>query len=350
MPFATLLDMPLETAYLAAVVLAALVFAYTNGFHDAPNSLATAVSTRALGPRAAVIMAACMNVIGAFLGEGVARTISRDIIVQPQGTDGLTVLMAALVGAVAWNILTWYMGMPSSSSHALIGGMIGAALASATSVRWSGVATDFALPMVVSPLIGGFLGYAVMLAILWTFRSASVRRTNRQFKIAQSVSAAAMALGHGLQDAQKTMGVVVLALIAVDVHSAASAPGGDGYDVPLWVVCAAAAAMALGTLTGGWRIMRTLGRRVIELDPPKGFAAESTVAVVSYATSFIWQVPISNTHMITSAIVGVGAARRLSAVRWGVAGNIVAVWLATLPGAALVAAAAFYLLDLALPG
>ncbi|MDA0563729.1 inorganic phosphate transporter [Streptomonospora sp. S1-112] len=339
--------MPLETAYLAAVVLAALVFAYTNGFHDAPNSLATAVSTRALGPRAAVIMAACMNVIGAFLGEGVARTISRDIIVQPQGTGGLTVLMAALVGAVVWNIATWYMGMPSSSSHALIGGMLGAALASATSVRWSGVATDFALPMVLSPLIGGFLGYAVMLAILWTFRSASVRRTNRKFKIAQSVSAAAMALGHGLQDAQKTMGVVVLALIAVGAHSAHS---GGGYDVPLWVVCAAAAAMALGTLTGGWRIMRTLGRRVIELDPPKGFAAESTVAVVSYATSFIWQVPISNTHMITSAIVGVGATRRLSAVRWGVAGNIVAVWLATLPGAALIAAAAFYLLDLALPG
>ncbi|QBI52135.1 inorganic phosphate transporter [Streptomonospora litoralis] len=333
--------MPLETLSLSAVLVAALVFGYTNGFHDAPNSLATAISTRALGPRAAVIMAASMNVIGALLGEGVARTISRDIINPPEGPSGLAVLLAALIGAIAWNVATWYKGMPSSSSHALVGGMVGAALASTTTVQWRGVAVDFALPMLVSPLIGGLLGFFAMVAILWLFRRTNVRRMTRGFKIAQSASAAAMALGHGLQDAQKTMGVIVLALIASGYQSS--------YDVPMWTVFAAAGAMALGTLTGGWRIMRTLGRRVIQLDAPRGFAAESTVAAVSYATSFIWEVPISNTHMITSAIVGVGATRRLSAVRWGVAGNILAVWLATVPGAAVVSAAAYVLVSTALP-
>ncbi|MDA8369186.1 MAG: inorganic phosphate transporter [Nocardiopsaceae bacterium] len=317
----------------------AAVFAYTNGFHDAANSIATSISTRSLRPRAAVIMAASMNMVGAFLGEGVARTIGQSIIAPPSGTEGLSVLLAALIGAIAWNIATWYKGMPSSSSHALVGGMIGAALASATTVDWEGVSADFVLPMVLSPLIGGVVGYLAMLAILWAFRSASPRRVGRKFKIAQSVSASAMALGNGLQDAQKTMGVVVLALVTTGYQTE--------YDVPLWAVCLAAVAMSLGTLTGGWRIMRTLGRRVIQLDPPKGFAAESTVALVTYATSFIWQVPISSTHTITSAIVGVGATQRLSAVRWGVAGNIVAVWILTLPGAAVIAAAAYALTRIA---
>ncbi|ASU82136.1 inorganic phosphate transporter [Nocardiopsis gilva YIM 90087] len=319
-----------ETPALLAVILVALVFAYTNGFQDAANSLATSISTRALGPRAAVIMAASMNMIGAFLGEGVARTIGQNIIAPPEGADGLNVLFAALVGAIVWNIATWYKGMPSSASHALVGGMIGAALASSSTVEWSGVGVRFALPMLLSPLIGGAGGFLVMLAIMWLFRRASPRRVGRRFKLAQSVSAAAMSLGNGLQDAQKTMGVVVLALVTTGYQVS--------YDVPVWVVAAAAVAMSLGTLTGGWRIMRTLGRRVMHLDPPTGFAAESTVAVVSYATSFIWQVPISSTHTITSAIIGVGATRRLSAIRWGVAGNIVAVWLLTLPGAAAIAA------------
>ncbi|MFC3998421.1 anion permease [Nocardiopsis sediminis] len=325
--------MPPETATLAAVVLAALVFAFTNGFHDAANSLATAVSTRALTPRAAVTMAASMNLVGAFLGEGVARTIGRDIIAPPHGTDGLAVLLAALIGAIAWNVATWYKGMPSSSSHALVGGMIGAALASATTVEWRGVAIDFAVPMVVSPLIGGVVGYLVMLAILWGCRNTTPRRVSRKFRIAQSVSAAAMALGNGLQDAQKTMGVLVLALITTGYQST--------YDLPPWVVVSAAVAMSLGTLTGGGRIMRTLGRRVIRLDATRGFAAESTVAVVSYATAFIWQVPISSTHTVTSAIIGAGATRRLSAVRWGVAGDIMGVWLMTLPGSAAVAAGVY---------
>ncbi|GAB3206811.1 anion permease [Marinactinospora thermotolerans] len=329
-----------ETATLVAVVAVALVFAYTNGFHDAANSIATSISTRALTPRVAVVMAAVMNMVGAFLGEGVARTIGSQIIAPPTGTHGLLVLLAALIGAIVWNVFTWYRGIPSSASHALVGGMIGAGLVSATTVDWGGVVTSFALPMLLSPLIGGVLGYLVMLAILWTFRDAAPRGVGRRFKLAQSVSAAAMALGNGLQDAQKTMGVVVLALVTTGYQS--------DYDVPTWTVVAAALAMSLGTASGGWRIMRTLGHRVIQLDPPKGFAAEATVSAITYATSFVWQVPISSTHTITSAIIGVGATRRLSAVRWGVAGDIVLMWLLTLPGAALVAVAAYLLLDLAL--
>ncbi|GAA3728350.1 PiT family inorganic phosphate transporter [Spinactinospora alkalitolerans] len=330
--------MPPETSALIAVVAVALVFAYTNGFHDAANSIATSISTRALTPRVAVVMAAVMNMVGAFLGEGVARTIGQNIIVPPEGTHGLTVLFAALVGAITWNVLTWYKGMPSSASHALVGGLLGAALASATTVEWRGVGTSFAIPMLLSPLIGGLLGYLVMLAILWAFRDASPRRVGRRFKLAQSVSAAAMALGNGLQDAQKTMGVVVLALVTTGYQ--------QDYDVPTWTVVAAALAMSAGTATGGWRIMRTLGHRVIQLDAPKGFAAEATVSVIAYATSFIWHVPISSTHTITSAIVGVGATRRLSAVRWGVAGDIVATWILTLPGAALISALTYALVRL----
>ncbi|MFC7326374.1 inorganic phosphate transporter [Marinactinospora rubrisoli] len=327
--------MPPETAALATVVALALLFAYTNGFHDAANSIATAITTRALAPRVAVVMAAVMNLVGAFLGEGVARTIGANIITPLPGGHGLVVLSAALVGAIVWNMFTWYRGIPASASQALVGGMVGAALASASSVDWSGVVRDFVVPMALSPLAGGLLGYLLMLAILWTFRRASPSRVGRKFRIAQSVSAAAMALGNGLQDAQKTMGVVVLALVTTGYQS--------GYEVPHWVVLAAAVAMSLGTATGGWRIMRTLGRRVIHLDPARGFAAEATVSVVTYATSFIWQVPISSTHTITAAIIGVGATRRLSAVRWGVAGDIVSIWLLTVPGSAAVAAAVYLL-------
>ncbi|PSK99585.1 PiT family inorganic phosphate transporter [Murinocardiopsis flavida] len=322
-----------DTPALIAVVAAALLFAYTNGFHDAANSVATSITTRALTPRAAVVMAAFMNMVGAFLGEGVARTIGQQIIVPPMGVEGLYVLFSALVGAVAWNVVTWYKGMPSSASHALVGGLVGAAVASASTVDWAGVGWSFGLPMLLSPLIGGALGFLVMLGILWLFRNARPAQVNRRFKLAQSVSAAAMALGNGLQDAQKTMGVVVLALVTTGYQ--------QDYDVPFWVVVAAALAMSLGTAAGGWRIMRTLGRRVIQLDAPKGFAAESTVAVISAATSFIWHVPISSTHTITSAIVGVGATRRLSAVRWGVAGDIVLVWLLTIPASGVLAGIAY---------
>ncbi|MGI5166748.1 anion permease [Spirillospora sp. CA-253888] len=326
-----------QIAVLMLVVIIALVFDYTNGFHDAANAIATSVSTRALTPRAALLMAAVMNMVGALLGVQVAKTVS-EVITPPTGLHGLTVVAAGVLGAITWNLITWYFGLPSSSSHALIGGVVGAGLASASSVNWEKVVDKVAIPMVVSPVVGFFLAYAFMVALLWIFRRAHPGRVGRRFRIAQSLSAASMALGHGLQDAQKTMGIIVLALVTTG-HS-------DGNSVPLWVILSCAGALSLGTYAGGWRIMRTLGRKVIELDPPKGFAAEATASVILYAAAYIWHAPISTTHTITSAIMGVGATKRLSAVRWGVAGNIVMAWVLTMPAAALVAAVVYWLVHL----
>jgi PiT family inorganic phosphate transporter len=319
-----------ELVIVLLVIGVALVFDYTNGFHDAANAIATSVSTRALTPQVALAMAAVMNFVGAFLGQGVARTIS-DILEVDVGPHGLVVIAAAVVGAIAWNLLTWYFGLPSSSSHALIGGLVGAGLASATIVRWDAVVDKVVIPMVLSPVVGFGLAFSLMIAVLWGFRRANPHRVNRRFRHAQTVSAAAMALGHGLQDAQKTMGVIVLALVAGGYQT------DDDY-IPVWVVLAAAGAISLGTYAGGWRIMRTLGRRIIELDPPRGFAAETTAAGVLYTTAFVFEAPVSTTHTITSSIMGVGATRRLSAVRWGVARTILAAWVLTIPMAALMAA------------
>ncbi|WP_449691926.1 anion permease [Actinomadura rudentiformis] len=326
-----------QAAVLVLVVVVALIFDYTNGFHDAANAIATSVSTRALTPRAALLMAALMNLVGALLGVEVAKTVS-DVITPPSGLHGLTVVAAGVLGAITWNLITWYFGLPSSSSHALIGGIVGAGLASASSVSWSKVVDKVAIPMVISPVVGFFLAYFLMVALLWIFRRAHPGRVGRRFRIAQSLSAAAMALGHGLQDAQKTMGIIVLALVTTG-HE-------DGESVPLWVIIACAGALSLGTYAGGWRIMRTLGRRVIELDPPRGFAAEATASMVLYAAAYIWHAPISTTHTITSAIMGVGATKRLSAVRWGVAGNIIVAWILTMPMAALVAAVVYWMVHL----
>ena len=323
----------MELAALILVIATALVFAYTNGFHDAANAIATSVSTKALSPRAALLVAAVMNLAGALLGTGVAETVGAGIIKPPQGSAGLTIVFTAVVGAIAWNFITWRLGLPSSSTHALVGGLVGAALAASATVFWSGVWSKVVLPMVISPIVGGLLGYLVMVAILWMFRRAHPGPTRRGFRLAQSVSAAGMALGHGLQDAQKTMGVVVLALVTTG-HA-------TGETVPLWVIVSCAAVMGLGTYIGGWRIIRTLGGRVIELDPPKGFAAEVSASSVLYVTAFVWSAPISTTHSITAAIMGAGATKRLSAVRWGVATNILVAWLLTLPAAAAVAALAY---------
>jgi PiT family inorganic phosphate transporter len=322
-----------ELLALVGVIAVALGFNYTNGFHDAANAIATSVSTRALTPRAALMMAAVMNLLGSLLGTGVATTIA-DIVPDVKGLNGLGVAFAALIGAIVWNLVTWYFGLPSSSSHALIGGLVGAGVAAATTVAWGSVLNKVLIPMILSPLVGIILGYFVMVAIMWIFRRSHPGRVGRKFRIAQSLSAAAMALGHGLQDAQKTMGVIVVALVATGYQD-------NTKHVPLWVVFASAAVLSLGTYAGGWRIMRTLGRRVIELDPPKGFAAESTASVILYSTAFLWHAPISTTHTITSAIMGVGATKRLSAVRWGVAGNIVFAWVLTIPAAAMVAALTF---------
>src|SRR5471030_23293 len=312
----------------------AMGFNYTNGFHDAANAIATSVSTRALTPRVALAMAAVFNLIGSFLGAKVAKTVGSGIIDLPTGKGSLTVVFAALVGAIAWNLLTWYFGLPSSSSHALIGGLIGAALASSTDVLWHGVYGKVLIPMVLSPIVGIVLCYFVMVAILWIFRNAKPSRVSRGFRHAQSVSAAAMSLGHGMQDAAKTMGVIVLALEV----------GGsqDDFHIPIWVFFLTAAVLAAGTYSGGWRIMRTLGRRIIALDPPHGFAAESSAASVLFVAAIGFGAPISTTHTITSAIMGVGATRRLKAVRRGVAGNIVGAWIFTLPSAALVSALTYY--------
>ncbi|MFC5994873.1 anion permease [Pseudonocardia hispaniensis] len=326
----------MEFAAIIVVIIVALVFDYTNGFHDAANAIATSVSTRALSPRTALLMAAVLNLVGAFLGTSVASTVGGGIIAPPEGLSGLVVVLAALIGAIIWNLVTWYFGMPSSSSHGLIGGLVGAALASAGTVKWAGVVDKVIIPMVISPLVGFVLAGLVMIILLWIFRRGRPSRLTRGFRHAQTVSAAAMALGHGLQDAQKTMGVIVLALVVGGYH--------EGFAIPWWVVVLAAGALSLGTYVGGWRIMRTLGRRIIDLDPPHGFAAEATASTVLYTTAFVFAAPISTTQTITSAILGVGATRRLSAVRWGVAGNIVVAWVLTLPMAALSGAVAFWII------
>jgi inorganic phosphate transporter, PiT family len=322
-----------DTFALVVTIGVALFFTYTNGFHDSANAIATSVSTRALTPRAALAMAAVMNLAGAFLGSGVAETVSKGLIETPHGQSGMGILFAALAGAIVWNLIPWYFGLPSSSSHALFGGMVGAALAGGIAVIWTGVVEKVVLPMFISPVVGMVLGYLVMCLILWLFRRANPHRAKRGFRIAQTVSAAGMALGHGLQDAQKTMGIVVMALTIADVQ--------EDKGIPLWVKIACATMLSLGTYAGGWRIMRTLGRRIIELDPPQGFAGETTAASVMYTASFIFDAPISTTHVITSAIMGVGATKRVSAVRWGVAKNIVMGWFITMPAAAIVAALSY---------
>jgi inorganic phosphate transporter, PiT family len=331
-----------DLAIIIAVVTVALVFDYTNGFHDAANAIATSVSTRALTPRIALGMAAVMNFVGAFLGQEVASAVS-DVISPPDGTTGLVVVMSGLLGAIAWNMLTWYYGIPSSSSHALIGGLGGAAIGYGavagdlwTFVKWDVIVEKIVIPMIASPLFGFAAAALVMLAIMWLFRRANPHKTNRGFRLAQTVSAAAMALGHGLQDAQKTMGVIFLALLTGNYVD-------PGDDLPTWVIFSAAAAISLGTYAGGWRIMRTLGRRIIHLDPARGFAAESVAAGVLYTTAFAFSAPISTTHTITSAVMGVGATKRLSAVRWGVARTIVSAWVLTFPGAGLVAAMTYWI-------
>jgi phosphate/sulfate permease len=325
---------------LVAIVLIALAFDYTNGFHDAANAIATAVSTRALTPRVALALAAVANLIGALVSTEVAKTVGKGILdpAELHSGSGMVVVFSALVGAITWNLVTWYFGLPSSSSHALIGGLIGAGLAAGDAVKWHGVLEKVLIPMIVSPLVGFALGALLMLIILWIVRSMAPRKVNRGFRFAQIGSSAAMAYGHGLQDAQKTMGVIALALV-VSGHL------GPDDGIPLWVVISAALAISLGTYSGGWRIMRTLGRKVIKMDPAAGFASQTVASSVLFATAH-YGLPVSTTHIITSSIMGVGATRRLSAVKWGVAGNIAAAWVLTIPAAAIVAAVFYKLAHL----
>lgn len=350
--------MDLSLILVVVVIVIALGFDYTNGFHDAANAIATSVSTRALTPRVALAMAAIMNIIGALLGTEVAKTIGKGIIDIAQFTEststevqlhGLVIILAALVGAIAWNLITWWFGLPSSSSHALIGGLVGAGLASSTGVLWGGIANQVIIPMFASPLVGFLLAYGLMKVVLWAVSSLPYHRTMRKFRIAQTISAAAMALGHGLQDAQKTMGIIVMALLAGGYGETHQIIVNGEMVIPTWVKVAAALAISAGTYSGGWRIMRTLGRKVIELDPARGFVAETVAASVLYLTASVIHAPISTTHTITSAIMGVGATKRLSAVRWGVAGNIVVAWFLTLPAAGAVSALCYVILHAAMP-
>ncbi len=333
--------MDLTLAIVIAVVVVALAFDYTNGFHDAANAIATSVSTRALTPRIALILAAIMNFVGALLGQEVAKTV-QDVISPPSDNHGLIIVMSGLLGAITWNLITWWFGLPSSSSHALIGGLVGAAIGGGTTVAWGTIVKKVLIPMVASPLFGFCAAFAVMLSIMWLLRNKNPHKVHRTFRLMQTVSAAALALGHGLQDAQKTMGVIFLALL-----TGGYAAESDG--LPLWVVLAAASAISAGTYAGGWRIMRTLGRRIIHLDPARGFAAEAVGASVLYTSAFVFAAPISTTHTITSAVMGAGATKRFSAVRWGVARTILTAWVLTFPMAGIAAWLCYEVLHLIIP-
>lgn len=327
----------MDLAIVIAVVVVALAFDYTNGFHDAANAIATSVSTRALTPRIALMLAAVMNFVGALLGQEVAKTVQSVLTLDGvEENHGLVIVLAGLIGAITWNLITWYFGLPSSSSHALIGGLVGAGLAGGVTIDWHTIVEKVVIPMVASPLVGFTLAFVIMLSIMWIFRRSNPHRVFRGFRMMQTLSAAALALGHGLQDAQKTMGVIFLAVTTAGYYTTAS--GEVQEDLPLWIVFAAAAAISAGTYSGGWRIMRTMGRRIIHLDPARGFAAEAAGASVMYTTAFALGAPISTTHTITTAIMGAGATKRFSAVRWGMARTIVTAWVLTFPMAGSAAA------------
>ena len=342
-----------QTAALSLVVLIiaiALVFDYVNGFHDAANSIATVVATRVLSPGVAVIWAAFFNFIAfVVFGTAVAKTIGGDMVniaAIPAG-DQLFVLLAAVLGATVWNLITWYLGLPTSSSHALVGAYAGSAICSYIwHFGFNGVETVLKAAgwiktltfIVLSPLIGMALGFFLMVAVYWIFRKVSVHKIDKGFRIGQLFSAAAFSLGHGGNDAQKTMGIITIVLVSGGFLQMTSA--GKLPEVPLWVVLAAHAAIGLGTLSGGWRIVKTMGTKIVKLQPVGGFCAETAGAATLFFATFTG-IPVSTTHTITGSIVGVGAAKRLSAVKWGVAGRILWAWVLTIPMAALIAALSY---------
>ncbi len=330
----------MDTSLLFVLIIigVALVFDYINGFHDAANSIATIVSTRVLSPGAAVVWAAFFNFIAfLILGEEVAKTIGQGLIrlTDIRSEWQLAVLLCGLLGAIAWDLITWFFGIPSSSSHALVGGYAGAAIAAAgfgiiIPSGW----IKIVLFIFLSPLIGAGLGFLVMVTVMWIFRNWAPNRVDKLFRKGQLVSAALFSLGHGGNDAQKTMGIIAGVLVASGLNPTATA------DIPLWVVLSCHAAIGLGTLSGGWRIVHTLGSRITKLKPVGGFSAETAAAVSIIGVTF-GGIPVSTTHTITGAIVGVGATRRLSAVRWGVAGTIVWAWVLTIPASALISGLCF---------
>jgi PiT family inorganic phosphate transporter len=312
---------------LVAVVGVALIFDYTNGFHDAANAVATSISTRALPPNVALAGAAVLNVLGALVSTHVAATLAKGIVDASAVTG--PVMFGGLVGAIFWNLLTWWWALPSSSSHCLVGGVAGAVWATSgtDSVQWAGILEKVLIPTICAPLIGFAVGVALMVGLLWIFRRAHPGPLMRRFRTAQLVSASFMAFSHGSNDAQKTMGVITLALFA----------GGSipTLEVPLWVKLSSAVVIGLGTYSGGKRIIRTLGMRLVKLTPVHGFAAETAASAVLLGTAYMG-FPVSTTHVISTSIMGVGATQRLSAVKWGLTRDILMAWALTLPAAALV--------------
>jgi PiT family inorganic phosphate transporter len=322
---------------IALAIAAAYVFDFLNGFHDAANSIATIVSTRVLSPRQAVAWAAFFNFVAAFVFHlKVARTVGKGII-DPAVVDP-PLILAALSGAIFWNLFTWYFGLPSSSSHALIGGLVGAGVAKGGlgAVVIDGVQKTVTT-MVMSPILGLILGFMLMVIVLWIFRKSQPLTVDRLFRKLQLVSAALYSLGHGGNDAQKTMGVLTVLLMSAGVFK------GEDFDIPWWVILTCHAAIALGTLFGGWRIVHTMGSKITKLRPVGGFCAESAGAFTLALNSYLG-LPVSTTHVITGAIMGVGSTRRISAVRWGVTGRIVSAWILTIPAAGAVAALIYFIL------
>jgi inorganic phosphate transporter, PiT family len=322
---------------LVVVILLAVAFDYINGFHDTANAIATSVATRALRPRHAILMATAFNFIGAFAGTAVAKTIGAGLV--DEATTTQAVVAAALIGAITWNLITWYLALPSSSSHALIGGLLGATIVAAGfgALKLDGIFNKVLVPMISSPIIGFTGAFLLMLAIYWIFRNAKRKPMARRFRRLQVISAGYMAFSHGSNDAQKTMGIITLALFA-----AGAIPT---IDVPFWVIVVSATAISLGTAVGGWRIMATMGHRVVELEPVHGFAAETTAATVILGAAQ-FGAPVSTTHVISSAIMGVGSARGPKGVRWGVARRILIAWVITIPAAGIVAAGSWAILHL----
>lgn len=325
-------DLPL---LLILIIVIALVFDYTNGVHDSANAIATIVSTKVISPRNAVLMAAILNLVGAFIGTHVASTIGKGIVNPDVITGSQTIILAALMGAIVWNVITWYFGLPSSSSHALIGGLVGAAIAYKGwgALQFGTVVEKVILPLFLSPLAGFIGGYLLMVSLAWTTYKLNPRKMNKLFRKLQVAGAAFMAMSHGSNDGQKTMGIITLALFLFHQIPA--------IEVPFWVKLVCASAIAFGTASGGWKIIKTMGKKIFKMEPIHGFAAETSSSLVIIMASAIGA-PISTTHVFSSSILGVGSSKRFSAVKWGVAGHMVVAWLLTLPASALVGMACFY--------
>jgi len=317
-------------------VALAVAFDYINGFHDTANAIATSVATRALPPKYALLMAAAFNFIGAFAGTAVAKTIGAGLVDEQTTTQ--VVVAAALIGAITWNLITWYVGLPSSSSHALIGGLLGATIIAGGTgaVKWDGVVNKVLVPLFTSPLLGFAIALTLMVALMWIFKGFSRRPLAAVFRRLQIFSAGFMAFAHGSNDAQKTMGIITLALFSAGVIPT--------VEVPFWVIVVSATAISLGTAIGGWRIMHTMGHRVVDLEPIHGFAAETTAATIIYGAAH-FGMPVSTTHVISSAIMGVGTSRGIRGVRWGVARSILGAWVLTIPAAAFFGGATWLILN-----